>query len=230
MNRYPTWLNLLVLGIVLLGSLLALPNIYGNAPAVQLGEVDGNPFDEAMIGRVVTVLEENAISPKESFLAGGRVIVTFNCDDDQQDSSSCENDQQRARDILRERFSDVANIAFSSEPELPPWIRSIGLNPMSLGLDLQGGVYVLLEVDMESAIESRLQTYSQDFFDSLRNERIRSRSEVIDQQVVVRLNAEDLEAARDVIREADSDVLILDGADGKSLRVRMSEMQNHTIV
>jgi len=216
MNRYPTWLNLLVLGILMLGALLALPNIYDNAPAVQFSEVDGKPFDDGMIDQVVQALEAEAIAPKESFIEDGRVVVTFDTEDD----------QQQAGNLLRDQFSSVANVAFSSAPELPPWIRSLGLSPMSLGLDLRGGVYVLLEVDMEAAIASRMQTYSQDFADRLRDERIRSRPEVVDQVVLVRLqNAEDLDAARDVIRDADSDVLITDGADGRSLRVRMSEIQ-----
>jgi preprotein translocase subunit SecD len=216
MNHYPTWLNLLVLGIVVFGSLLALPNIYGSAPAVQLTEVDSRPFDDNMIDQVRTFLEAEAVAPKESFIEDGRVIVTFNSEDDRQQSGT----------ILRDRFSGVANVAFSSTPELPAWIRSLGLSPMSLGLDLRGGVYVLLEVDMESAIDSRMQTYSQDFADRLREERIRSRLEVVDQVVLVRLqNAADLETARDILRAADSDVLITDGADGKSLRVRMSDPQ-----
>jgi preprotein translocase subunit SecD len=216
MNRYPTWLNLLVLGIMMLGVLLALPNIYDNAPAVQLSEVDGKPFGDRMIDRVSSALETEDITPKQAFIEDGRVVVTFTTEDDQQNSGN----------LLRDRFSDIANVAFSSTPELPGWIRSLGLNPMSLGLDLRGGVYVLLEVDMESAIDSRMQTYSQDFADRLRERRIRSRPEVVDQAVLVRLqNAEDLDAARDAIRDADSDVLILDGADGRSLRVRMSETQ-----
>jgi preprotein translocase subunit SecD len=216
MNRYPTWLNLLVLGILMLGALLALPNIYDTAPAVQLSEVDGKPFDDGMIDQVVSALEAEAIAPKESFIEDGRVVVTFETEDD----------QQRSGNLLRDQFSSVANVAFSSAPELPPWIRSLGLSPMSLGLDLRGGVYVLLEVDMDAAIASRMQTYSQDFADRLRDERIRSRPEVIDQVVLVRLqNAEDLDTARDVIRDADSDVLITDGADGRSLRVRMSDTQ-----
>ncbi len=216
MNRYPTWLNLLVLGILMLGLLLALPNIYGSAPAVQLSEVDGRPFDDGMVNQVVTILEAAAVEPKESFIEDGRVVVTFNSEDD----------QQRSGIILRDRFSGVANVAFSSVPELPSWIRSLGLSPMSLGLDLRGGVYVLLEVDMESAVDSRMQTYSQDFADRLREERIRSRLEVVDRVVIVRLqNTADLEAARDVIRDADTDVLITDGADGRSLRVRMSDTQ-----
>ena len=216
MNRYPTWLNLLVLGILLFGSLLALPNIYGSAPAVQLTEVDGRPFDDGMVNQVLTILDGAGVEARESFIEDGRVVITFNSEDDQQQSGN----------ILRDRFSGVANVAFSMAPELPPWMRSLGLSPMSLGLDLRGGVYVLLEVDMESAIDSRMQTYSQDFADRLREERIRSRVEVVDQVVLVRLqNASDLEAARDVIRDADTDVLVTDGADGRSLRVRMSEIQ-----
>ena len=216
MNRYPTWLNLLVIGILALGALLALPNIYDSAPAVQLSEVDGKPFDDGMVDQVVRALQAEAIAPKESFIEDGRVVVTFDT----------EGHQQQAGNLLRDRFSSVANVAFSSAPELPPWIRTLGLSPMSLGLDLRGGVYVLLEVDMDAAIASRMQTYSQDFADRLREERIRSRAEVVDQILLVRLqNAEDLDAARDVIRDADSGVLITDGADGRSLRVRMSDTQ-----
>jgi len=216
MNRYPTWLNLLVLGIVMLGSLLALPNIYDSAPAVQLSEVDGKPFDDTMIDQVQVALEAEAIVPRDSFIQDGRVVVTFATDDDQQKSGN----------ELRERFANVANVAFSSAPELPGWIRTLGLSPMSLGLDLRGGVYVLLEVDMESAIRSRLQTYSEDFADRLADARIRSRPEPMGQVVLVRLqNADDVDAARDIIRAADTDVLITDGADGRSLRVRMSDTQ-----
>ena len=216
MNRYPTWLNLLVIGILALGALLALPNIYDSAPAVQLSEVDGKRFDDGMVDQVVRALQAEAIAPKESFIEDGRVVVTFDTEDH----------QQQAGNLLRDRFSSVANVAFSSAPELPPWIRTLGLSPMSLGLDLRGGVYVLLEVDMDAAIASRMQTYSQDFADRLREERIRSRAEVVDQILLVRLqNAEDLDAARDVIRDADSGVLITDGADGRSLRVRMSDTQ-----
>ncbi len=216
MNRYPTWLNLLVIGALLFGALLALPNIYGSAPAVQLTHVDGRPFDDGMLDQVVTFLEGEGLESKAAFIDGGRVIVTFASEDGQELSGA----------RLRERFSDVASVAYASAPELPGWIRGLGLHPMSLGLDLRGGVYVLLEVDMESAIESRLNSYSQDFEDRLRDRRIRSRADVVDQTVTIRLsNAEDLEEARDIIRAADRDVIITDGADGKSLRVRMSEAQ-----
>ena len=105
---------------------------------------------------------------------------------------------------------------------MPDWLRALGLNPMSLGLDLRGGVYVLLEVDMESAIESRMNAYVEDISDRLRDERIRSRVEFTNGQISVRLQTdEDTERARELIEEADPELLILDGADGRSLRVRM---------
>ena len=112
MNRYPTWLNLLVLGILMLGSLLALPNIYDSAPAVQLSEIDGKPYDEAMLGQVVAALEADAITPRDSFIQDGRVVVTFATEDEQLISGT----------KLREKFENVANIAFSAMPELPGWI------------------------------------------------------------------------------------------------------------
>ena len=97
---------------------------------------------------------------------------------------------------------------------------------MSLGLDLRGGVYVLLEVDMNSAVETRMNLYQQSIDDSLRGAKIRHRADLNDRLITVRLtSADDLEAARTVVQRVDPDVLVSDGTDGKSLTVRMSEAQ-----
>jgi preprotein translocase subunit SecD len=216
MNRYPAWLNLLVLGIFVLGVLIALPNTYGTAPAVQLARADGSPFLEQRVERVRQVLEVGEIESEAIYLQDGRIVVRFASSDD----------QETAGQLFRDRFDMDTNVAFTLAPRLPTWIRELGLNPMSLGLDLRGGVYVLLEVDMDSAVESRLIAYEQDFADRLRDERIRSRVEVDGAQISIRLQTEeDAELARDIVRTADADVLILDGADGRSLRVRMSDVQ-----
>jgi preprotein translocase subunit SecD len=97
---------------------------------------------------------------------------------------------------------------------------------MSLGLDLRGGVYVLLEVDMNTAIETRMNAYQADFDDRLRDAKIRHRVDLDGPVITVRLqdNA-DVAAARAIVREADTDVLIAEGTDGKSLLVRMTEQQ-----
>ena len=216
MNRYPAWLNFLVLLVLLAGILVALPNLYGTAPAVQLADSSGEAFDEARVDRVEQVLGIEGITPEAIYLENGRVIVRF-------DSSDA---QERAGELFRERFADDTNVGFTLAPRLPAWIRSLGLRPMSLGLDLRGGVYVLLEVDMDSAVESRLAAYEQDFADRLRDERIRARVRVEGPQIVVQLQTPEAAAqAREIISTADADLIVLDGADGRSLRVRMSEPQ-----
>jgi preprotein translocase subunit SecD len=216
MNRYPSWLNVLVLGIVMLGILLALPNIYGSINAVQLAEIDGKPFAEDRVERVVQVLESSDIAPHTAFLQDGRVVVTF----------ESVNDQTAAGELLRNRFASDSNVAITLAPNLPAWVRNLGLSPMSLGLDLRGGVYFLLEVDMETAIASRLQTYEQDFSELLRDEGLTTQVRVNGTVVNVRLkSAADMETARDIINTADPGLIILDGTDGRSLRVMMSDIQ-----
>ena len=200
MNRYPAWLNLLVLAIFLLGTFLALPNIYGSVDAVQLADKNGVAFDEQRVEVVVAALEPAGITPQNAYLQQGRVVVTFE-DVDQ---------QKTAADIFRERFSDDSNVAITLAPDLPDWVRELGLSPMSLGLDLRGGVYVLLEVDMETAIEGRLAAYEQDFTERLRDEGIRTQVRLSGATINIRLqSADEMETARDIIREADADLVIL---------------------
>jgi len=216
MNRYPAWLNLLVLAIFLLGTFLALPNIYGSIDAVQLAEKNGVAFDEQRVELVVAALEPSGITPQNSYLQQGRVVVTFDNVDQ----------QKIAADIFRERFSGDSNVAITLAPNLPDWLRELGLSPMSLGLDLRGGVYVLLEVDMETAIEGRLAAYEQDFAQRLRDEGLRNQVRLSGATINIRLqSAPDTEKAREIIRAADADLLVLDGGDGSSLQVRMSDLQ-----
>lgn len=216
MNRYPAWLNWLVLVILLLGTLLALPNIYGSAPAVQVASPDGKPYDDAKITQIDRILEPAELAPTKSFIEDGRVVLRF-------DSVG---KQQMAGDKLRDRLGSDASVALTLAPKLPDWARNLGLRPMSLGLDLRGGVYVLLEVDMNEAIQNRLTLYEQSFEELLRDADIRSRVELDKQTITVRVRPEeDVERARNIIRNADRDLLILDGVSAGTFRVRMSETQ-----
>ncbi|MGB5719451.1 MAG: protein translocase subunit SecD [Woeseiaceae bacterium] len=216
MNKYPLWLYTLVLAILMAGCLLALPNIYGSVPAVQVADNASAPYDEARLNEFRRLVEGAGVTPEATYLHDGRVIMRFTSTED----------QEAAGNRLREQYRREANVASTLTPRLPEWVRSLGLSPMSLGLDLRGGVYVLLEVDMKTAIDSRLASYQQDFEDRLRKNKIRHRVDIDEQRIVVRLTAaDDLQAARDIVRRADTDVLIEDGADGKSLTVRMSETQ-----
>lgn len=216
MNKYPAWLNALVFTVFAVGCLLALPNIYGSVPAVQIVSSDGSAFDEARLQEFVRVVESGGVTPEAAYLQDGRVVIRF----------ESLNDQTLSDDRLKSRYKRGVNIAQTLTTKLPVWVRTLGLSPMSLGLDLRGGVYVLLEVDMATAIETRMAGYVQDFLDRLREAKIRHRVDLQDQIITVRLTTPaDLEEARDVLRRADADLLISDGADGISLSVRMSETQ-----
>ena len=216
MNKYPSWLNALVLAILLAGCLFALPNLYGSVEAVQIADNDGVAYEEPRLEEFVRIVENAGITPEAAYLQDGRVVIRF----------ASTQDQENAGARLKSAYEREANVATTLAPKLPDWARNLGLKPMSLGLDLRGGVYVLLEVDMDTAIDSRIKGYRQDFDDRLREARIRRQVEVKDQTITIRVgSAEDVQAASDVIRRADQDVLIVEGADGKSLTVRMSEAQ-----
>ena len=216
MNRYPTWLNMLVLILLMSGILFALPNIYGSAPAVQLADANGGAISELRLGNFVRSLESDGVVPEAAFIKDGRAVLRF-------DNVA---DQQQSGERLRARYAVDTNVALTLAPRLPEWVRDMGLNPMSLGLDLRGGVYVLLEVDMATAIDNRLMGYEQDFDDRLRAARIRHQVRLDNQLITIRLaNAEDLERARQLVTEADPDLLVGDGTDGKSLTVKMTDVQ-----
>jgi preprotein translocase subunit SecD len=216
MNRYPTWLNWLVLVILLLGTALALPNIYGSVPALQIASTDGEPYGQAKIDQIVRILATDDLQPEAAYLQDGRVVLRFDSVEDQLSSS----------DRLRDRIGQNSSVALTLAPKLPDWVRNLGLRPISLGLDLRGGIYVLLEVDMDAAVESRLNYYVQDFSERLREANIRRQVRLEDQVIKVRVaRNEDFDKAQNIVRNVDRDLLILDGADDKSFRVRMSEQQ-----
>ncbi len=216
MNRFPAWLNLLVIAVVAAGCLFALPNIYGSIEAVQLANNDGAEYEASDVERFVAVVEEAGVEPEAAYLQDGRVVIRF-------DDSV---DQDKASDQLRDTFGRSVSVASTLAPKLPDWIRALGLNPMSLGLDLRGGVYVLLEVDMDSALATRMNGYQQDFEDRLREARVRHRVDLDGRTITVRLtSAEDAATAREIIELADPDVVVLNGQDDRSLLVRMSEAQ-----
>ena len=216
MNKYPAWLNTLVVLILLMGILFALPNIYGSAPAVQLANTADVAVSEAQLDGYVRTLEGDGIIPEKFFLKDERAVIRFND----------EQDQQRGADRLRARYGQDTNVALTLAPRVPDWMRDMGLTPMSLGLDLRGGVYVLLEVDMATAIENRMKGYQQAIFDGLVEERISRRVDLNNGIITIRLrNAEDLEVARGIVTRADANLAIADGTDGTSLLVRMTELQ-----
>ena len=156
LNRYPLWKNLMVIFLVAIGVLYALPNLYGEDPAVQISGTRGQEANSSVLSEVQTVLKENNLATKSIVLENGSILVRFNNTDS----------QLLAKDKITEKLGNNYSIALNLAPATPKWLSSIGGNPMKWGLDLRGGVRFLMEVDMNSALSKRQEQLQ----DSLRTE------------------------------------------------------------
>lgn len=142
--------------VISIGTLYALPNLYGEDPAIQVTGVRGGAASNATLGQVEDALKQQNIDIKSAVLEeNGSLLVRFNSTDV----------QLRAREILAESLGDKFVIALNLAPATPAWLQAIKAEPMKLGLDLRGGVHFLMEVDMETAM-SKLQEQMQDSFES----------------------------------------------------------------
>lgn len=167
LNRYPLWKYISVALVIFIGALYALPNIYGEDPAVQITGARGASVDASTLDTVKTTLEKDNIPYKSIEIENGTVLVRFTNSED----------QIEGRDVLSSSLKDNGFIvALNLAPATPAWLEAIGANPMKLGLDLRGGVHFLMEVDMDAAME-KLQTQQEETFRTdLREEKIRYRS------------------------------------------------------
>ena len=156
LNRYPLWKNLMVIFLVAIGVLYALPNLYGEDPAVQISGTRGQEADSGVLSEVQTVLKDNNLITKSVVLENGSILVRF----DNTDA------QLLAKDKITEKLGTNYSVALNLAPATPKWLSSIGGNPMKWGLDLRGGVRFLMEVDMNSALSKRQEQLQ----DSLRTE------------------------------------------------------------
>ena len=163
MNRFPLWGNLLVALIVLGGLVFALPNVFGDDPALQITREDGNPITDITLSGINTSLDTEEIEFFQPVADEQAVIVRF------PDVAS----QLRASEVLGETLP-FHIIALTLAPRTPAWLSAIGLEPMSLGLDLRGGVHFLYQVDLDSALDQLMQTYVQDLRTRLREATIRN--------------------------------------------------------
>ncbi|WP_109077658.1 protein translocase subunit SecD [Aggregatibacter kilianii] len=156
LNRYPLWKNLMVIFVVAIGILYALPNLYGEDPAVQISGTRGQEANSTVLSEVQSVLKDNDLATKSIVLENGSILVRFNNTDT----------QLLAKDKITEKLGTNYSVALNLAPATPKWLSSIGGNPMKWGLDLRGGVRFLMEVDMNSALTKRQEQLQ----DSLRTE------------------------------------------------------------
>lgn len=162
-NQYPLWKNLIIVVVLLLGVLYALPNIYGEDPALQITRARAGELDTGMRGSVLATLETADISYKSLESDDQQILVRFNDTDA----------QLRAVDYIKAALGNAYVVALNLAPATPEWLQSINALPMYLGLDLRGGVHFLMEVDMNAAAAKAIEGYAGDARTLLRKEKIR---------------------------------------------------------
>ncbi len=220
LNKYPLWKYLLVLLVVLLGLFYAAPNLYAPDPALQItGENSAQQIGDATVRRALKSLDEAGIAHfGETIDEGGRNALIRLEDAEQQLAA-----QARVSRALGDGFIVALNLA----PTTPDWLSDYGAQPMKLGLDLSGGVHFKLEVDVDAAVERRMEFYVNDTKRALREARIRGFVTLNDKgQVEARFKTEALrEQARSIIADNNPELVLdrVDEADSWNLTAAMSD-------
>ena len=206
MNRYPLWKNILIVAVLMLAMVYALPNLFGEDPAVQISP-RSTLLSDADLQRVEQAFKAGSLTPKRIERQGNQLLVRFN------DTES----QLKAADLARKELGRGYVVALNLAPNTPAWLSALGAKPMYLGLDLRGGVHFLMEVDMDAALKQLRERTVEDMRGFLRGEKLR--------YLMVGLEGDDLlvrfadeaerEAAQKAIGKQYPDLDLLLREDGK---------------
>ena len=152
MLEYARWKYVLVATVLVLALLFALPNFFGEDPALQVARKDHAAVTADAVQAVEAFLKDRGVHFDKTYIDNGRLMVRF----------ASVADQLAARDAVNERFTGTYITALSFAPRTPEFLRKLGLRPMPLGLDLRGGLYLLYQVDVNGAVNQALEGYAQD--------------------------------------------------------------------
>jgi preprotein translocase subunit SecD len=163
MNRYPLWRYLLLIAVLVTGIVYALPNIYGEDPALQVTEARAGTIEPAFVETITAALDKAGIAYKRVEADEQQFLIRFH------DTET----QLKAVDYIKATAGTGYIVALNLAPATPAWLQSINALPMYLGLDLRGGVHFLMEVDMDAAVNKTLESYASEFKAKLRKAKIR---------------------------------------------------------
>ena len=163
MNRFSIWTYTFILIVLSIGVIYSLPNLYPAKPAIQIAYTDsGKSADQILLNQVQDILEDQSTGVESVGLKDNNIIARFDSFDD----------QLAGKAALQKILLDEAVVALNLEPSTPQWLRNIGGGPLKLGLDLSGGVHFLLEVDIDSALDNRLESLLNQYRKKFRDDRI----------------------------------------------------------
>ncbi|NCX10570.1 MAG: protein translocase subunit SecD [Proteobacteria bacterium] len=171
MNKFSIYQYLLILIVLVLGFTYALPNLYPTQPSIQVAYTDsGKSADQVLLNELEDILNTNDIGYEEIFLRENKIVIKFTTLDQQLDSKT----------VLQNNLLDKVIVALNLEPSTPDWLKDLGGKPVKLGLDLSGGVHFLLEVDIDTAQQGRLELLLDTYRKTFKEDRIQFDSSSIE--------------------------------------------------
>ncbi|HXS73362.1 MAG TPA: protein translocase subunit SecD [Rhodanobacteraceae bacterium] len=202
MTDFPRWKYALVAIVLALGLLYASPNVFRPQPAVQISANHGTTIDTTLQQKVEATLTQAKIPYQDVGIEGDRLLARFANTDV----------QLRASDTLRLALGDNYTVALNLATTVPAWLQAIGAHAMPLGLDLQGGVHFLMQVDQSAVLLKQQQRYLDDIRSVLRDKNIHYESVTASGQGVqaVLRSAADRDAAAAAIGADSQDLVLTD--------------------
>ncbi len=149
-NAYPVWVYALIALVVLVGGIYALPNVFPEDPAVQVSDTRTGQVDATVASVIDVILAAQGLQPRQVEQREGQLLLRFDSSDQ----------QLQAADVLRGSLGPDNVVALNLAPATPQWLRALNAQPMSLGLDLRGGVHFLMEVDLDAVIGTAMERYT----------------------------------------------------------------------
>jgi len=164
LNRYPQWKNILVFAVVLIAFIYALPNFFGEDPAVQVSGSNATVFvDTQKISQIKSALQNAHITFKNFVTEDKNLLIRFASIDE----------QLKAKELIQETLGQDYLVALNLAPATPNWLNALNAEPMKLGLDLRGGVHFLLQVDVDSVVRQKIEGDQRSIIQLLHDNRIR---------------------------------------------------------
>jgi len=163
-NKFSISQYLIILFVVVLGFTYALPNLYPTQPSIQVAYTEsGKSADQLLMNELTKILENTGSEYDEIFLRDNKIVIKFSTLDQQLNSKT----------VLQNKLLDRVIIALNLEPSTPDWLKDLGGKPVKLGLDLSGGVHFLLEVDIDTAKQGRLELLLDTYRKTFKEDRIK---------------------------------------------------------
>lgn len=216
-NEYPLWKYLLVVIVIAASGLYALPNLFDQDPSVLVSSTRRADVDQNRVDAILQAMEREQIAFKASSFKPESKQLLLRFDDSES--------QLKAREFLEPAYGNDFVVALSLTPDVPGWLTALGAEPMFLGLDLRGGVHILMDVDMEAAVEKAYESRIGDIRQLLREKKIRYRTVKRNAKglTVVFRDADDYTKGAEAIAEDNRDLLVSEGSVANSLQATITD-------